>query len=52
MDLLSPKKKDKKTPANPSNAPATKLPPSNSSVPPGYIQDPKTGVIRKKREGE
>lgn len=52
MDLLSPKKKDKKTPANPSNAPATKLPPSNPSVPPGYIQDPKTGVIRKKREGE
>jgi len=52
MDLLSPKKKDKKTPANPSNAPATKLPPNNSSVPPGYIQDPKTGVIRKKREGE
>ena len=52
MDLLSPKKKDKKTPANPSNVPATKLPPNNPSVPPGYIQDPKTGVIRKKREGE
>ena len=60
MDLLSPKKKDKKTPANPSNAPAnpptnapaTKLSPDDSSVPPGYIKDPKTGVIRKKREGE
>jgi len=60
MDLLSPKKKDKKTPANPSNAPAnpptnnpaTKLSPNDSSVPPGYIKDPKTGVIRKKREGE
>jgi len=56
MDLLSPKKKDKNPPANPSNAPAnppaTKLPPNDSSVPPGYIKDPKTGVIRKKREGE
>lgn len=53
MDLLSPKKKDKNPPANPpANAPATKLPPNNPSVPPGYIQDPKTGVIRKKREGE
>jgi hypothetical protein len=57
MDLLSPKKKDKKTPANapanpPTNAPATKLSPNDSSVPPGYIKDPKTGVIRKKREGE
>jgi len=52
MDLLSPKKKDKNPPANPSNAPATKLSPNDSSVPPGYIKDPKTGVIRKKREGE
>lgn len=33
-------------------APATPLPPTDSSVPPGYIRDPKTGVIRKKREGE
>jgi hypothetical protein len=28
------------------------LPSSDPSVPPGYIRDPKTGVIRKKREGE
>jgi len=33
-------------------APAKPLPPTDSSVPPGYIRDPKTGVIRKKREGE
>jgi hypothetical protein len=33
-------------------APATPLPSSDPSVPPGYIRDPKTGVIRKKREGE
>jgi len=33
-------------------APATPLPSTDSSVPPGYIRDPKTGVIRKKREGE
>jgi len=44
------------TPAAPAtpNArpPATSLPPTDSSVPPGYTRDPKTGVIRKKREGE
>jgi hypothetical protein len=40
------------TPA-PANPPAsTPLPSTDSSVPPGYIRDPKTGVIRKKREGE
>ena len=33
-------------------APATSLPSNDPSVPPGYIRDPKTGVIRKKREGE
>jgi hypothetical protein len=33
-------------------APATPLPSNDPSVPPGYIRDPKTGVIRKKREGE
>jgi len=33
--------------------PAAKpLPPTDSSVPPGYTRDPQTGVIRKKREGE
>lgn len=42
------------TPATPSNRPpaATPLPPSDPSVPPGYIRDPQTQVIRKKREGE
>jgi hypothetical protein len=56
-DLL--KKKPKPTaapatPATPSNRPpaATPLPPSDPSVPPGYIRDPQTQVIRKKREGE
>jgi hypothetical protein len=33
-------------------APAKPLPSGDSSVPPGYIRDPQTGVIRKKREGE
>jgi hypothetical protein len=28
------------------------LPSNDPSVPQGYIRDPKTGVIRKKREGE
>jgi hypothetical protein len=28
------------------------LPSSDPSVPPGYIRDPQTQVIRKKREGE
>jgi hypothetical protein len=31
---------------------ATQLPSTDPSVPQGYIRDPKTGVIRKKREGE
>ena len=31
---------------------ATPVPPRSSSVPEGYIADPQTGVIRKKREGE
>jgi len=39
-------------PAAPPKPSATPLPPSDPSVPPGYIRDPKTGVIRKKREGE
>lgn len=38
--------------AKPPAAPATPLPSTDSSVPPGYTRDPKTGVIRKKREGE
>jgi hypothetical protein len=43
--------------SKPANAPAprpsaTPLPSSDPSVPQGYIRDPKTGVIRKKREGE
>jgi len=59
LDLLSPKKKDKTTTSStsaspPASAPAsaTPLPSSDSSVPPGYVRDGKTGVIRKKREGE
>jgi hypothetical protein len=54
-------------PANPAPAPtappkpaasapapvsATPLPSSDPSVPPGYVRDKKTGVIRKAREGE
>lgn len=40
-------------PARPASAPAaTSLPSSDPSVPPGYIRDKNTGVIRKKREGE
>jgi hypothetical protein len=31
---------------------ATPLPSTDSSIPPGYIRDPQTQVIRKKREGE
>jgi hypothetical protein len=34
------------------NTPATPLPSTDPSVPNGYIRDKKTGVIRKKREGE
>lgn len=36
----------------PAAPPAKPLPPTQSTVPPGYIRDPQTGVIRKKREGE
>jgi len=39
-------------PAAPPKPTATPLPSSDPSVPEGYIRDPKTGVIRKKREGE
>ena len=39
-------------PAAPAAGAAKPLPATESSVPPGYIRDPKTGVIRKKREGE
>ena len=39
-------------PAAPPKPTATPLPSNDPSVPPGYIRDPKTGVIRKKREGE
>jgi hypothetical protein len=68
MDILSPRKKDKTpatapaAPAKPAstdgggnpkpNAPATPLPSTDPSVPPGYVRDKNTGVIRKKREGE
>jgi hypothetical protein len=62
LDLLSPKKKStttnapSSTPAQtqkaPTTQPATRLPVNDPSVPPGYIRDPQTGVIRKKREGE
>jgi hypothetical protein len=38
---------------NPTRPPAaTPLPSTDPSVPPGYIRDKKTGVIRKAREGE
>ena len=40
-------------PANKSETPkATPKSPSDPSVPPGYVRDSATGVIRKKREGE
>lgn len=45
-------KKRPKASAAPSAAPAKPLPSTDSSVPPGYIRDQQTGVIRKKREGE
>jgi hypothetical protein len=38
--------------APPKPASATPLPSTDPTVPSGYIRDPKTGVIRKKREGE
>ena len=48
--------KKKPKPSTPSNLnarpPATSLPSTDSSIPPGYIRDPQTQVIRKKREGE
>jgi hypothetical protein len=40
------------SPKKGSAAPATSLPSNDPSVPSGYIKDSKTGVIRKKREGE
>ena len=66
LDLLTPKKKTPAAnapvtsqtpaappaPAAPPKPTATPLPSSDPSVPPGYIRDPKTNVIRKKREGE
>ena len=55
-DLLRKKPKPTAAPATPSNPnarpPATALPSNDPSVPPGYIRDPQTKVIRKKREGE
>lgn len=38
--------------AAPATTPATPAAPRSSSVPDGYIADPQTGVIRRKREGE
>jgi hypothetical protein len=63
LDLLSPRKKDKTpaasapaastpAPARPAPTQATPLPSTDSSVPPGYIRDKTTGVIRKKKQGE
>jgi hypothetical protein len=40
------------TSAAPATTPATPAAPRSSSVPDGYIADPQTGVIRRKREGE
>jgi hypothetical protein len=60
-DLLKKKPKPAAAPATPNarppaapNArpPATPLPSTDSSIPDGYIRDPQTKVIRKKREGE
>jgi hypothetical protein len=55
-DLLRKKPKPTAAPAAPANPnarpPATSLPSNDPSVPPGYIRDPQTKVIRKKREGE
>ena len=52
-DLLRKKPKPTAAPANPNaRPPATALPSSDPSVPPGYIRDPQTQMIRKKREGE
>jgi hypothetical protein len=52
-DLLKKKPKPTAAPASPNaRPPATPLPSTDSSVPPGYIRDPQTQVIRKKREGE
>jgi len=52
-DLLRKKPKPTAAPASPNaRPPATSLPSNDPSVPPGYIRDPQTKVIRKKREGE
>jgi hypothetical protein len=52
-DLLKKKPKPAAAPSSPNaRPPATPLPSTDSSVPPGYIRDPQTQVIRKKREGE
>lgn len=57
-ELLKKRPKASAAPAAPASpnaapaAPAKPLPSTDSSVPPGYIRDSKTGVIRKKREGE
>ena len=52
-DLLRKKPKPTAAPASPNaRPPATALPSNDPSVPPGYIRDPQTKVIRKKREGE
>ena len=52
-DLLRKKPKPTAAPSSPNaRPPATALPSNDPSVPPGYIRDPQTKVIRKKREGE
>jgi hypothetical protein len=52
-DLLKKKPKPTAAPASPNaRPPATALPSNDPSVPPGYIRDPQTQVIRKKREWE
>ena len=55
-ELLKKKPKPTAAPATSTNPnarpPATPLPSRDSSIPPGYIRDPQTQVIRKKREGE
>ena len=47
-DLLRKKPKPAAAPSSPNARP----PSTDSSIPPGYIRDPQTQVIRKKREGE
>jgi hypothetical protein len=48
----SPASKPANAPATAPKPSATPLPSTDPSVPPGYIRDKKTGVIRKAREGE